>query len=487
MKKQANFVVIGSGGAGMAAAVSAMQNGIKDILVLEKSQFLGGNSRMAGGDLHVADPIDKDNGNNKADDEFREAMSFHHYRLVNPKILRTFLDESWNTIEFVRDLGIPYRNGGTMVNNKYPFGNFYAVIKRMAEVLTEGGNEILRNTGATKILTDEDGAVCGVEAVNDQGETITIACKAVAITTGGFTGNSKLHHEYFPEEYDDLFYTDALPLQGDGISLAKSAGAELAAHCTLVKENAYSCDSRLDAPNRAAHQGCSLWVNAYGERFHDETSTMGNESANALVRQPGMIGYALFDGNIFEAMQKPGMMGGPPPGMDMGEGGPGGPGGPEGEGIPMRHGPGNPKDSLEAEYKRKSGWVFKADSIEELAKAAGIDAEALCATVKEYNEFCYNQRDGLFAKDPKFLIPLTKAPFYALKFRPILIDTQGPIIVNEKMQVLSEKDHKPVPGLYAGGVCTSGSQGNDYHLRGANLGYSVTSGRIIGMSVVDYV
>ena len=155
--------------------------------------------------------------------------------------------------------------------------------------------------------------------------------------------------------------------------------------------------------------------------------------------------------------------------------------------MPMRHGPGNPKDSLENEYKRKSGWVFKADSIEELAKAAGIDPESLSATVSEYNAYCEAGRDSLFAKDPKFLIPLTKAPFYALKFRPILIDTQGPIIVNEKMQVLSEKDHKPVPGLYAGGVCTSGSQGNDYHLRGANLGYSVTSGRIIGRNVVDYV
>ncbi len=477
MEKEANFVVIGSGGAGMAAAVTAMQRGVKNIIVLEKSSFLGGNSRMAGGDLHVADPADKDNGNRKVDDEFRETMAFHHYRMVDPKVLRAFLDESSNTVDFVRELGIPYRNGGTMVDNKYPFGNFYAVIKRMAEVLLEGGHEILRNTGATRILTDADGKICGVEAVAENGEFVHIETPAACITTGGFTGNSQLLHEYFPEEYDDLFYTDALPLDGDGIALAKSAGAALSKHCTLVKENGYSCDSRLDAPNRSGHQPCSIWVNAYGERFLDESNTMGNETTNALVRQPGMIGYAIFDENVFYEMEhNPDMMRGPRPGGGE-DGGPGGP--PPG-------GMGGPKDSLEREYKLNTGWVQKADSIGELAEKIGADVETFTATVAEYNEFCAVGRDGLFAKDPKYLVPINKGPFYALKFRPILIDTQGPIVVNARMEVLDE-NHKPIPGLYAGGVCTSGCQGNDYHLRGSNLGYAVTSGRIIGMSVAKYL
>lgn len=91
---------------------------------------------------------------------------------------------------------------------------------------------------------------------------------------------------------------------GDGIALAEGAGVALTPYCTLVKENDYSCNSRLDAPNRSAHQACSLWVNCYGERFHDESDSFSNESTNALVRQPGKIGYTLFDENIISTLER---------------------------------------------------------------------------------------------------------------------------------------------------------------------------------------
>ena len=114
---------------------------------------------------------------------------------------------------------------------------------------------------------------------------------------------NELLRKYFPDDYDDNYYTDALPQDGDGIALADGAGAALTNYCTIVKENAYSCNSRLDAPNRAAHQGCSLWINARGERFHDESDTFSNESTNSLVLQPGKIGYALYDENVLSTME----------------------------------------------------------------------------------------------------------------------------------------------------------------------------------------
>lgn len=472
MHKKANFVVIGSGGAGMAAAVTAMQKGVKNVIILEKEPFLGGNSRMAGGDLHTVYPEGGPGNKPSVDETFRQTMAFHHYRMVEPKILRAFLDETSNTLDFLRGVGVPYSDTGVIGGRKYPFGDFYRAIKALEKAfLAEASNEILRRTAATRILTDADGAVCGVEAETQDGEQLTIETPAVAITTGGFTGNSELLHKYFPEEYDDCFYTDALPLQGDGIGLAKSAGAALSRHCTLVKENGYSCDSRLDAPNRSAHNPYSIWINTYGERFLDETSTMGNETTNALVRQPGMIGYAIFDENILRESDAN-------PVMPMPEGA---------DPASMPGGDGHMvmpslRVSLENEYKRREGWVEKADTIEALAEKLGIDGETLRSTVDEYNGYCANGRDGLFAKDAKYLIPITEAPFYSLKFRPILIETQGPIVINERMEVLNDA-HKPIPGLYAGGVCTSGCQGNDYHLRGGNLGYALTSGRIIGTQV----
>lgn len=476
MQLKASFVVIGSGGAGLAAAVTASQRGIRNIVVLEKSNFLGGNSRMAGGDLHTVYREGGPDGKPSVDETFREAMAFHHYRMVDPAILRAFLEETSSSLEFLRGIGVPYTDTGVIGGRKYPFGDFYRAIKAMEKAfLKDESNKILRNTAATRILTDENGAVCGVEGKNRDGEEVKIETPVAAITTGGFTGNSELLHQYFPDEYDDIFYTDALPLQGDGIELAKSAGAALAKRCTLVKENGYSCDSRLDAPNRGAHNPYTIWINTYGKRFQDESHTMGDETTNALVKQPGMIGYAIFDGNILSATaERPVMV---TPG---GEGDDSFPTNSEGEG----QGPSVPdmRLSLEAEYKRGEGWVEKADTLEELAGKLGIDPAVLAETVQTYNCYCAEGRDGLFAKEAKYLVPIEAGPYYALKFRPILIETQGPIVVNEHMEVLSP-EHTPIPGLYAGGVCTSGCQGTDYHLRGANLGYAIASGRIIGMQV----
>ncbi len=483
--KDISLVVIGAGGAGMAAAVTAMQNGLDKIVVLEKSPFLGGNSRMAGGHLVCVKTDDKPGTVGTAEETFREVIRFHHYSRVEPKLLRRFLDNTRGTIDWLESIGIPYNaDGSGMKNGPYPFGNFKQAILKMADMLREQGNVILKNTAATAIEKDEEGKVSAVHAKTSDGRELVIETKAAIISTGGFTGNSELLHKYFPDEYDDNYYTDALPLDGDGIALAKSAGGSLTEYCTIIKENAYSCNSRLDAPNRASHQACSLWVNSRGERFHDESDTFSNESTNSLVRQPGKIGYALFDENILSTLE--GMVaeaqknGGPMSREDF---------------SPMdMMSPGvlnifdafTLRGQLENEYQRQEGWVFKADSVEELAKILGMKPAALKKTVEEYNEDCTTGHDRLFGKPTEALIPLNKGPIYALKFRPILIDTVGPIVINEEMELLDE-NHEPIPGLYAAGVITSGSQGSDYMLHGAALGFSLFSGRFAGANIARYV
>lgn len=485
MERKVNLVVIGSGGAGMAAAVTAMQNGLDKIVVLEKSPFLGGNSRMAGGHLVCTKTEDKPGTVGTAEETFREVIRFHHYSRVEPKLLRKFLDNTRGTIDWLEAMGVPYAEDGSgMKNAPYPFGNFKRVIAKMADMLRAEGNEILKNTAAVGIERDESGKVCCVLAETADGQKLKFQTKTVVIATGGFTGNAELLHHYFPDEYDDNYYTDAIPLDGDGIALAESAGAAMTNYCTIIKENAYSCNSRLDAPNRAAHQACSLWVNNRGERFHDESDTFSNEATNSLVRQPGKIGYALFDENILSTLE--GMVadaqrqGGP---VSRDEFTPG---------DMMKPGVLNIFDAftlrkqLEGEYQRQEGWVFKADTPAQLAEQLKIPVEMLQKTISEYNEDCEKGHDRLFGKPAEALIPLNKGPIYALKFRPILIDTVGPIIINEEMEAL-DKNHRPIPGLYAAGVVTSGSQGKDYILHGAALGFSLFSGRFAGKNIASYV
>ncbi len=457
-----DLVVIGGGGAGLAAALTALENGLEKVMVLEKRGLTGGNSALAGGHLFATETrFQKEAGTViSCDAVFSESMQFHHYTRVEPKILRAFIDKSASTIDWVeQDLGIPYSGGGItnyMVNGPLPFGNFIQATRAMTEKIKALGGTILLNTWATGISRDEAGAVCAVSAENAAGEHFTVETQAAAITTGGFTGNSALLHHYFPDQYDDIYYTDAVLLDGDGIALAKGAGAALTDYCTIIKENAYSCDSGKNKPNRAAHQPRCIWVNRLGQRFQDE-SKVENESTNALVQQPGKIGYAIFDEDIMEYTSTHSPF---PAGMDL------------------------PIPDVRAQFRAEAAetgdkWVKIADSLEEIAQWMGADSAVLRNTIEEYNGYCDAGRDALFAKDPEFLMPLRRPPFYAIKFRPILIDTIGPIRVNEKMQVL-DAGFKPIPGLYAAGVITSGWQGVDYHLHGSALGYSINSGRIVG-------
>ena len=129
---------------------------------------------------------------------------------------------------------------------------------------------------------------------------------------------------------------------------------------------------------------------------------------------------------------------------------------------------------------------MKADTPDELASMLGIKPETLRQTLAEYNEDCERGHDRLFGKPAAALIPLNKGPYYALKFRPILIDTIGPIVINDRMEVL-DPNHEPIPGLYAAGVVTSGSQGRDYTLHGAALGFSLFSGRFAGTYIAEYL
>lgn len=95
-----DFVVIGGGGAGLSAALTAHENGVSNIVVLEKSPFWGGNSRMAGGQIFAVETPDQyENGTViTRDSVFQETMQFHHYSLIQPKILRKFLDNGAETI-----------------------------------------------------------------------------------------------------------------------------------------------------------------------------------------------------------------------------------------------------------------------------------------------------------------------------------------------------------------------------------------------------
>lgn len=465
----ADLVVIGGGGAGLPAALTAIEGGVKNVVLLEKRRTLGGNASMAGGFIFAAESHRQKEVNEVMDRDviFKQIMAFNHYDRVKPRVVRAFVDKSGETVQWLEDCGAQYKFGHieTMSTHileglKAPVGGFSRIIKLLGDRFQQAGGQIIFNTTAENIVCDASGRIQKVIAKDKEGEPLEVYTSCVFLGCGGFTGNSALLKKYFPDYYSDAYWTDAVPNMGEGIQMANDVGAGLARHCTLVRENAYSFETKKSMPNRAAMEPRSLWLNARGERFADESIFIDDVSTNLLIAQPGMVGFALFDTPLIDYMvANPRAVLGP--------------------------NPPNLKDVFEEEAKTRE-WCIKSDSLDEIACWMGADPNALKETVGEYNSFADRGHDALFAKDKQHLVPLKTAPFYALKFRPLMVETVGPVEINENMEVL-DPEGKVIPGFYAGGAIASGWQGNDYYLFGSALGWAINSGRIAGERVSKFL
>jgi fumarate reductase flavoprotein subunit len=388
----------------------------------------------------------------------KETIEFNHYELVDPKLVRVLINESVSTKKWFKDLGID-----TDANSGAP-GSFGKSLNPLGEKFKSMGGQIMMNTTAKKILRDPSGKVTGVLAADRDGKELSIKAGSVVLASGGFTGNAELLKKYFPYYSPDIISTEATPTNmGEGIKLAADAGADLADYATLVKENGFSFKTGSAINNRIS-MSASLWVNRRGERFMNETVGHDNESANALLGQPGSVGYAIFDDDQIVAMGTGGRMGG-------------------GSGAGDQQA--SIKEKMQAEAAGSSTWLTIGNTWDEIAAWLGADPKVLKATVEEYNSFCDKGVDSALGKEKSALIALRKPPYYALRFGMLMIDTIGPVKINSRMEVL-DKDGKAIPGFFAAGAVTSGWQGRDYHLFGSALGLSAAGGRIAGANAAGY-
>jgi fumarate reductase flavoprotein subunit len=477
---EADIVIIGGGGAGMAAALTAAEKGATNIIVLEKRFAIGGCSAMAGGFLFAAEShLQKEaKFDISRDAVFKEAVAFHHYDRINPRILRAFINKSGDTIRWLEDNGIAFefkkfghaKYGAHMIKNMTrPTGGFGAKMKILANKCKERGVQILPNSRAKKILRGPKGNITGIVA-EEKGKEFEIKTRSVILATGGFTGNEELLRKYFPHYYSDVYggrWGAMLSNKGEGIQLAEEAGAATEDYATLIREPGLSFDTEKNRPGRAAAEPTVMWVNKRGKRYIAEDAAYNNILTNVLLRQPGQIAFALYDDKLVQRIMEP------EPAPSTGPmGGPGGK-------IPGFR-------EILREEDKGGVWVKISDTWDGIAYWIGADPKVLKAEVAEYNSFCDQGYDENFAKEKKYLVPLRQPPYYALKFRPIMVDTAGPVRTNELMEVLDKEDN-PIPGLYAAGVVTSGWVGHDYLLFGSALGYSISSGRIAGENAAKYV
>ena len=474
---EAQVTIIGGGGAGLAAAVTAAEKGM-DVLLIEKYHRPGGNSAMAKDIFGAESPTQKRMGISVLRDEyFKIAMEFAHWT-INPRIMRAFIDKSGDTIAWLEGKGITFAirerefvrfNHRLPVSRHTPTGDGIEIIQVLAKNFQELGGRLLCDTAAKELITNAKNRVVGVFATTKDGQELRIRADSVIMATGGYGGNKEMLKKYCPQYRKNMMLC-GFPNMGEGISMALKIGAasEGLGMLQLEYKGLPKGHKRL---MRITPEPYMLCLNKRGERFMDESVDNVFEGANAVLRQPDAISYTIFDDGVKRRIMETGLI------RDLGFRPP----------WPKKEEklPDLPNLLQTAVNK---GCAKLADSWDEMAVWMGAEPETLKATIKEYNSFCNKGHDVLFSKDPKYLMPLRNPPYNAIRCVIRFLGTMGGIKINHHMEVLDRNDN-PIPGLYAGGIDTGGWESETYNqlLMGTTLSFAYNSGRIAGENATEYV
>ena len=488
-----DIVIVGAGGAGMTAAITAAEAG-KDVVILESQAMVGGNSVRATGGMNAAEtPAQDENeftesagvektletaASEWADNETITALAntvaeqwaayqanpegyFDSVELMeldtligghginDPALVEALCSNSADAIDWLAEQGIELTSvssfGGASVKRIHrpvdSEGKTISVGSYMIPLLQskceELGVEILLNTTANKILTDADGAAVGIEATDKDGATVTVNAKAVVLASGGFGANLDMVTEYKPE-LEGFMTTNAAGAQGQGIDMAVAIGAgtvdmdQIQIHPTVEANTAALITEGLRGDG-------AILVNAEGNRFTDEVGTRDVVSA-AEIAQTGSYSWLVIDQAMVDA-------------------------------------------SSVIQGYIKNGYTVSGETYEELAEAMGVDAAAFAATMEKWNAAVAAGVDEEFGRT-SFANPLDTAPYYAIKVTAGIHHTMGGLTINPQTQVLAG-DGTVIDGLYAAGEVTGGVHGGN-RLGGNAVADFTVFGRIAGEQAAAY-
>jgi len=488
-KYDTDIVIAGGGLSGLSAALTAVESGVKAI-VLEKLHFLGGAGLFPEGSLGIGTRYQKDNGIQTTTDKvFAKVVEFHHWR-CNASVIRTLLDESGKTIDWLTDHGVKITGIRTLFPPEKSLqvwhifeGHGARLVKIMSENIKRKGGLILTKTPVRELLVNDERGVIGIVAKNAKGETVTVTAKAVIIATGGFASNKEMLKKYVPDVSTPgmakLMYRgpEVDGRTGDGINLALTANAALAGMGTLAGNSPYLDNEpairQFRGPDYLKQMRCALiqpflWVNKHGDRFYNESfGSIFSDVYNAMTYNGGLI-WSIFDDNMKKHMVENGPL------------------------IPFNVivVPGQKMTALDKGIQEgiESGFAFKADTIEELGNKIQIKPGKLRETIEKVNRYADQKNDPDFNRKPEHLVKFdTKnGPYYALKGLRAFYLTLGGVKVNTNMQAL-DGNEEIIPGLYVTGQDIGGLYDSTYDLlaEGSASSFALSSGRIAVRSIIQ--
>ena len=489
----ADVVVIGAGGAGMTAAMTAADAGQK-VVILESQAMVGGNSARATGGMNAAKTVYQDENEfdqaagvektlataaeKYADNETITALAktvseqwaayqanptgyFDSVELMeldtmvggkginNPELVKTLCEGTADAIDWLDENGITLHNvssfGGASVKRIHrpvnEEGKVVSVGAYMIPLLQENcekrGIDIVLNTTVDTILTDANGAAVGVSGTDKDGNTVVVNAKSVILATGGFGANLDMVTQYKPE-LAGFMTTNAAGAQGQGIEMATAIGAgtvdmdQIQIHPTVEANTAALITEGLRGDG-------AILINEEGQRFIDEVGTRDVVSA-AEIAQTGSYSWLVVDQAMVDA------------------------------------------SSVIQGYIKK-GYTVTGETYEELGKAMGVDEAAFAETMNTWNGYVEAKNDPDFGRT-SFANPLNTAPYYAIKVTAGVHHTMGGLKINTNTEVL-KADGSVIPGLFAAGEVTGGVHGAN-RLGGNAVADFVVFGRIAGAAASKY-
>ena len=469
-----DLVVVGGGASGKSAALIAARAG-KNVVVLEKMPETGGLSMYAEGTAAFESSVQKELGTPRLskyhfptkEEGLEKLMGYSHQR-ANYEVARAFVENSAETIDIYRDLGVVYKTCDIAAeddpNEVWTFHLPEGLGAHCQEVLLDAIQkldvDIFTETPAKELIV-EGGRVVGVVA-ESEGAPLRIGGKAVILATGGMGSNPDRIFKYSwfaPAAYNMNTLT---PLQnvGDGLDLALSAGADPTVITTCPILAAGGRDMTMDSQVGGAGVNPGVWVNKTGHRFAAESVAENlGDIGTYYGKQPGGIVWSILSQADVDRLVSEGSE------IAIGE-------------FVVYH---KPMDRLpiELDAHLESGLVKKADTLEELADMMDVPQDVFVETMRSYNEACEKGYDDAFMKKPQYLRAVDKAPFYAIPLATGTMGSAGGIKINGNMQVV-DVDGNAIEGLYAVGLDATGLYGDSYNMEipGCANGFAHTSGRI---------
>lgn len=475
--KQWDLLVVGGGNAGMPAAIFAAERGAR-VLIVEAAPQLGGTLWLSSGQmsaagtkLQAAKGI-KDSPQSHYDDIMRISKG-----TADPVIAKLAVFNAGETFDWLMDNGFDVHEEHPITGTthepyshaRYVWGKDFG--RSILRVLNEqiqphidaGRITVLTNTEVSELVIGDDDAVNGVVTRDSNGSLEEYTATNTLLTCGGYASNPAMFEQLEgAPDYSDVSYPFS---QGAGVTLALAAGGyvrggehHLPLFGGILADDNYPArmvgSVRPWPPERPPWE---IYVNERGERFMQEDVASHDQHEHAVLEQPKERCWVVFDERIFE--QAPQLVSG-------------------GFGSDW-----TPED-VRKSFDKGTNMFFKADSLEELAAAASIDAEGLLATVADYNRAQASGKDA-FGRE-HMPLPISEGPFYAIQLQSWLLTSFAGVAVDGELRVV-RKDGSPVHNLYAAGELLGGGafMGRSY-CGGMFVTPALTFGRLLGQEILEF-